>query len=77
LGITEDRAISTKELGLHHVFFTLTLQKSRMPQIQGVKGEAVISYREPLTTEEMRYLRLSRRVKNMANFFDDLDFTLD
>ena len=29
----------------------LTLQKSRMLQIQGVKGEAVVSYRKPLTTQ--------------------------
>jgi len=28
------------------------------------KGEAVVLYREPLTTKEMRYPRLSRRVKN-------------
>ncbi|MEE9567602.1 MAG: hypothetical protein V3W17_08910 [Desulfobacteria bacterium] len=47
---------------------TLTLQKSRMPQIQGVKGEAVVIYREPLTTQEMRHHRLSRRVNNMAGF---------
>jgi hypothetical protein len=26
-----------------------------MPQIQGVKGEAVVSYCEPLTTLEMGY----------------------
>jgi hypothetical protein len=44
----------------------LKLQKSRMPQIQGVKGEAVVLYREPLTTQEMWDYRLSRRVKNMA-----------
>jgi len=25
-------------------YYTLTLQKSRMPQIQGVEGEAVVSY---------------------------------
>ena len=43
--------------------FTLSLQKSRMLQIQGVKGEAVVIYREPLRTKEMRYPRLSRRVK--------------
>jgi hypothetical protein len=29
--------------------FTLMLQKSRVPLIQGVKGEAVLDYREPLT----------------------------
>jgi len=46
---------------------TLTLQKLRMLQIRGVKGEAVVNYREPLTTKEMRYPRLSRRVENMTN----------
>jgi len=35
-----------------------------MPQIQGVEGEAVVIYREPSTTQEMRYHRLSRRVNN-------------
>ena len=30
---------------------TLTLQKSRMPQILGVEGEAVVLYREPSTTQ--------------------------
>jgi hypothetical protein len=48
------------------VFFTPTLQKSRMLQIQDAKGEAVVIYREPLATLEMRYHRLSRRVKNMT-----------
>jgi hypothetical protein len=42
------------------------LQKSRMLEIQGVKGEAVVSYCESLTTKEMRYHRLSRRVNNGA-----------
>jgi len=41
---------------------TLTLQKSRVLQIQGVKGEAVVSYRKPLTMREMWYPRLSQRV---------------
>ena len=44
--------------------FTPTLQKSRIPQIRGIKGEAVALYREPLITKEMRDYRLSRRVKN-------------
>ena len=44
--------------------FTLTLQKSRMPQVRGVKGEAVVIYCDPLTTKEMGYYRLSRRVNN-------------
>jgi hypothetical protein len=38
--------------------FTPTLRKSRMPQILGVEGEAVVLYREPSTTQEMRYPRL-------------------
>jgi hypothetical protein len=36
-----------------------------MPQIQGVEGEAVVDYCEPLTTPEMGYDRLSRRVNKM------------
>jgi hypothetical protein len=54
---------------------TLTLQKSRMPQVQGVEGEAVVCYAEPLTTQEMRYHRLSRRVNNMAGFSLFVDVT--
>jgi hypothetical protein len=34
--------------------FTLTLQKSRMPQILGVEGEAVVLYREPSTMRRRR-----------------------
>ncbi len=40
--------------------YTLTLQKLRMLQIRDVKGEAVVNYREPLTTKEMQYPRLFR-----------------
>ena len=47
-----------------------------MPQIQGVKGEAVASYCDPLTTQEMRYYRLSRRVNNMASFWLFMGVTL-
>ncbi|MBW2566060.1 MAG: hypothetical protein JRE24_04060 [Deltaproteobacteria bacterium] len=36
-----------------------------MPQIQGVKGDAVVTYCELLTTREMWYDRLSRRVNEM------------
>jgi len=43
---------------------TSTLQKSRMPQIRGVKGEAVAIYCEPLITKEKRYHRLSHGVNN-------------
>jgi hypothetical protein len=39
-----------------------------MPEILGVEGEAVALYREPSTTKEMRYPRLSRRVNKMAAF---------
>jgi len=46
-----------------------------MPQIQGVKGEAVVIYREPLTTQEMRHHRLSQRVNNMAGFSLFVDVT--
>ena len=46
--------------------YTLTLQKSRVLQIRGVKGEAVVIYCEPLTTKEMWCPRLSRRVNNTA-----------
>jgi len=38
-----------------------------MVQIQGIEGEAVVTYREPSITKETRYPRLSRRVKNMTN----------
>jgi hypothetical protein len=47
-----------------------------MLQIHGVKGEALVSYREPLTTKEMQYPRLSRRAKNMAIFPGFLDPTI-
>jgi hypothetical protein len=47
---------------------TLTLQKSRVLQIQGVKGAAVVAYRKPLTTQEMRCRRLSLWVNNMVVF---------
>ena len=47
-----------------------------MPQIQGVKGEAVVIYADPLRTQEMRYHRLSRRVNNSANIITALDHTI-
>jgi hypothetical protein len=42
------------------------LQKSRVLQIQDVEGEAVVVYREPSTTQELRRHRLSQRVNNRA-----------
>ena len=44
---------------------TLTERKLTMLQIQGVKGEAVGFYCEPLITQEMGYHRLSRRINKM------------
>jgi hypothetical protein len=46
-------------------FFTRMLQKPRIPQIQGVKGEAVLRYAELLRIPPRRdgITRLSRRVK--------------
>ena len=43
--------------------------------MQGVKGKAVVSYAEPLTTQQMQYTRLSRRVRNMDVFPCSLDVT--
>jgi len=53
----------------------LTLQKPRVLQMQGGKGEAVVVYADPLTTQEMRYHRLSHRVNNMAVFPSFLDIS--
>ena len=39
-----------------------------MLQIQGVEGEAVVIYCEPLATPEMRHPRLSHWANNMAVF---------
>jgi len=36
-----------------------------MLQLQGVKGEAVIIYCDPLITQKMGYYRLSSRVNKM------------
>ena len=44
------------------------MQKPRVLQMQDVKVEAVVVYADPLTTQQMRYHRLSRRVNNMAAF---------
>jgi len=43
--------------------------------MQGGKGEAVVVYADPLTTQEMRYHRLSHRVNNMAVFPSFLDIS--
>ena len=41
-------------------FLTLTLQKSRVLQIRDIKGEAVVFYRKPFITRELRRHRLVR-----------------
>jgi len=48
--------------------YSLTLQKSKMLEIQGAGGDAVVIYCEPLATLEMRHPRLSHWVNNMAVF---------
>jgi len=55
-------------LKYHAIPFTLTLQKSKMLQIQGAEGEAVVIYCESLATLEMRHLRLSLWANNMVVF---------
>jgi hypothetical protein len=47
-------------------FFILLLQKSRIPQVQGIKAAAVVVYRKALITQEMRCPRLSLKVNNTA-----------
>jgi hypothetical protein len=44
---------------------TLIERKSRRPQIQVVKGEAVVRYCEPLITMKIGYHRFSRRVNKI------------
>jgi len=48
-------------------------------QIQGVKGAAVVIYRKPLTTLEMRWYRLSRRVNvgDEVNIVNDVTKTIE
>jgi hypothetical protein len=41
-----------------------------MPRLQGVKGLAVVVCAEALTTQQMRYHRLSRRVNKTESFFE-------
>ena len=70
LGKFEMTGVTPEELPdfAEQMNLTLTLQKSRVLQIQGVKCAAVVIYRKPLTTLEMRRHRLSRRVNNMVVF---------
>ena len=44
---------------------TLIERKPMIPHIQGIKGEAVVIYCEPLITKEMGCHRLSRRVNKI------------
>jgi len=50
------------------VILSVSIQrKLRMPQVQGVRSQAVVNYCELLATQEMGYHRLSRRVNKMRN----------
>ena len=55
--------------------YTPLLQKSRVLQLQGAKGEAVVLYRDPLATPKMRRHRFSRRVKNRTTYYGYPDTT--
>ena len=50
------------------------LQKSRVPQLQGIKAAAVVFYRKALITPQMLCHRLSQRVNKAAKIavFSDL-----
>ncbi|MCJ7774460.1 MAG: hypothetical protein MUP22_15155, partial [Desulfobacterales bacterium] len=45
--------------------YTSIERKLRMLQLQGIKGEAVIIYCDPLITQKMGHYQLSRRVNKM------------
>ena len=51
--------LSFAEKFLKKVNVTLTLQKSRMLQIQGIEGAVIVTYCKSSTTQKMRYPRLS------------------
>ncbi len=42
-----------------------------MPQIQGIKGEAVVVYCEPLITQEMGYHHKIKHIKYSSRFVYD------
>jgi hypothetical protein len=48
--------------------YTLIERKLRVPQIRGIKGDAVVVYCEPLITKKMGCHRLSQRVNKMGFF---------
>ena len=49
---------------------TLIERKSRIPQIQGIKGDAVVAYREPLITQEMGIIGFPAVVNKMKPKID-------
>jgi hypothetical protein len=51
------------------------LQKPRMPQIPGVKGEAVLKYCETLRTQEIRHHTAFPKGKKQSDFSKNLEFT--
>jgi hypothetical protein len=46
-----------------------------MPQIQGVKGEAVLRYAEPLRTQEMRHHSAFPKGKKQGDISNEQKFT--
>jgi hypothetical protein len=52
------------------------LQKPRMLQIQGVKGEAVLRYCEPLRTQEMRHHTAFPKGKKQGDFSEKQEFII-
>ncbi len=51
------------------------MQKPRMPQIRGGKGEAVLMYCEPWPTKEMRYHTAFPKGKKWGEFSTKQEFT--
>jgi len=51
--------LPVKNQSQSNIAYTSIERKSRMRQIRGIKGEAVVDYCEPLITKEMVYPRFS------------------
>jgi hypothetical protein len=54
---------------------TPNIAKAGGLQSQGVKGEAVISYRNPLTTQDLKSSGFPARVNNMVKSIPSFEFT--
>ncbi|MGD8261878.1 MAG: hypothetical protein PVG08_12340 [Desulfobacterales bacterium] len=49
---------------------SLLIESRGCPSFKASKGEAVVSYRNPLATQKMGWHRLSRRVNKMGSRID-------